>query len=248
MANNSITKQMPQNKLTPRETSLTPAQQNAQTWISDFEKHWTQLAVCRIEDAIAAPLPTLREYTALLGEQKAYAVVTIWLQMILSEVADFFNVGKNFSKTQIAMTTDLIIEHYPHFTLADFKYCFRQNMASGKLFDRLDGNIICGWLNEYDVQRNTLLEKLYEQQDREQYQPPAPVDGTTFEDYTRSVVGRAASGDEEAIDALVKIQEFLDFKKQAGTDYDSRQKKIEFRRRYLTEYYKQKFSDNGKAD
>ena len=33
-------------------------------------------------------------------------------------------------------------------------------MASGKIYDRLDGNIILGWLNEYDVQRDEIVSSL----------------------------------------------------------------------------------------
>lgn len=38
--------------------------------------------------------------------------------------------------------------------------CFRNAMASGKIYDRLDGNIILGWLNEYDAQRDEIVSSL----------------------------------------------------------------------------------------
>ena len=55
---------------------------------------------------------------------------------------------------QVALTADLIIDRFYYLKLEEIKLCFRNAMASGKIYDRLDGNIILGWLNEYDAQRD----------------------------------------------------------------------------------------------
>lgn len=138
------------------------------------------------------------------------------------------------------MTAELIVENYPHFSLADFKACFRKAMASGKLFDRLDGNIICSWLNEYEVERNEALAKYYEEQDRKQYQPLAPEDGLTLEEYTEKILARVMDGDESAKEELEYIERLKETLRNAGTTESNRKKEIDFRRRYLTEYLKQK--------
>ena len=44
-----------------------------------------------------------------------------------------------------------IIDRFYYLKLEEIKLCFRNAMASGKIYDRLDGNIILGWLNEYDA-------------------------------------------------------------------------------------------------
>ncbi len=199
---------------------------------------WANLVAPNVNAALNAKLPELRKYPSILGEEASYVALRSWLALIITEVSDFFNVGKNLSKAQIAMTAELIIENYPHFTLADFKCCFRQNMASGKLFDRLDGNIICGWLHEYDTERNAALEKLYEQQDRELYQPPAKdSDAISFDEFEAKIRDRVAADDPEAIKALEYIDAYKSLRDNPSPS--SREKELAFRKFYY-QYLKSK--------
>ena len=80
----------------------------------------------------------------------AQAIVAI----AISEVVQFFNVGKTMNDIQVAITSDLIIDRFYYFKLEEIKYCFHRAMCSGKVYDRLDGNIIIGWLNDYDAERD----------------------------------------------------------------------------------------------
>lgn len=218
---------------------LTLAQQNVQPWLTNFKTCWSNLVTPDVKTAIKANLPALRDYLKIIGEQAAHIALRSWLAIIIAEVSDFFNIGKNMSKAQIAMTAELIVENYSHFSLADFKACFRKAMASEKLFDRLDGNIICSWLNDYEVERNEALAKYYEEQDRRQYQPLAPEDGLTLEEYTELILARAMEGDKDAEEALGYIEKFKETLRKAGSSESNREKEINFRRRYLTEYLKQ---------
>ena len=72
------------------------------------EEYYKGLQVRRIEDTINSPnLPvsTLKNELGLVG-------VRAILVLAVTEVCNFFNVGKSMNATQVAMTVDLIIEKY----------------------------------------------------------------------------------------------------------------------------------------
>lgn len=153
---------------------------------------------------VAAATPTLAKIKNEASETDARAL----LYIAVCEVCDFFNVGKNMNDTQIGVTVDLILELFWYFKLEEVKYCFRRAMARGKLFDRLDGNIIIGWLREYDAERTEEAIRLSDQRASEEqnaaYDNP---DAVSFERYTEILRERAASGDEDAAARLKDIEE-----------------------------------------
>lgn len=112
---------------------------------------------------VAAKTPTIAKIRNEVSEADIRALLTI----AVGEVCDFFNVGKNMNDAQIALTVDLIIEQFWYFKLEEIKYCFRRAMMREKLFDRLDGNIIIGWLREYDSERTDVAISISEQEDAE---------------------------------------------------------------------------------
>lgn len=75
----------------------------------------------------------------------------LYLCMMLIEVNDFFNVKGNMNSKQIQLTAELIADNpgFYDLTLGNVKACFRHCMATKKLYDRLDGNLIIGWLREF---------------------------------------------------------------------------------------------------
>lgn len=58
---------------------------------------------------------------------------------------------------QVASTADLIIEEYYFLKPDDFKLCFTRAKKGyyGKVFDRIDGQVIFEWLNQYTNDRMT---------------------------------------------------------------------------------------------
>lgn len=75
----------------------------------------------------------------------------LYIEMMIIEVNDFFNVRGNMNDAQIELTAQLILDNpgFYDLTLGNIKACFRHKMATVKLYDRLDGNIIIGWLREF---------------------------------------------------------------------------------------------------
>lgn len=112
---------------------------------------------------VASKTPTIAKIRNEVSEADIRALLTI----AVGEVCDFLNVGKNMNDAQIALTVDLIIEQFWYFKLEEIKYCFRRAMMREKLFDRLDGNIIIGWLREYDSERTDVAISISEKEDAE---------------------------------------------------------------------------------
>ena len=96
---------------------------------------------------------------------------------------------------QVALTADLIIDRFYYLKLEEIKLCFRNAMASGKIYDRLDGNIILGWLNEYDAQRDEIVSSLSINEAHEQNNNST---GMFYGEYIKHLTERSENGDEEA--------------------------------------------------
>ena len=79
---------------------------------------------------------------------------------ILNDLLDFFSVGKTMGAVQVAQTADLIIEEYYFLKPDDFKLCFSRAKKGlyGKVYDRIDGQVIFDWLNTYEKERGVIAE------------------------------------------------------------------------------------------
>lgn len=88
-------------------------------------------------------------------------VLVAALTILISDISDFLNVGKNFSVSQIEQTIYILIESFPSYKIDDFVICFHRAKRGfyGKTYDRLDGMIIMEWLNQYDEERTIEIEQ-----------------------------------------------------------------------------------------
>lgn len=154
---------------------------------------------------VAAQTPTLAKIKNSASRTDARALLSI----AICELCDFFNVGKNMNDTQIALTADLILEQYWYLHLEEVKYCFRRAMLREKLFDRLDGNIILGWLAAYDTERTAEAMRLSEQEDSENFNAPALPQGSeprpTVLEQLRKAADEGLPGAAEAYENLSAI-------------------------------------------
>lgn len=86
-----------------------------------------------------------------LNKDMNRAEALLAISIAILEVKDWFNVKGNMTDKQVKMTAELILDH-PNFydlSIGNIKACFREKMMSEKLYDRLDGNIIIGWLKQF---------------------------------------------------------------------------------------------------
>ena len=95
-------------------------------------------------DCSSPSLATLKKYQSEM-------VAALILCKIIKNTAKFFNVGGAINDQQIQETAVLILDSYYYLNIKDFVLCFKMAKQGkfGKLFDRLDGAIVLGWIEEY---------------------------------------------------------------------------------------------------
>lgn len=151
---------------------------------------------------VSAQTPTL----AKIKNEVSLADIRALISIAVCEVCDFFNVGKNMNDAQIALTVDLIIGRFWYFKLEEIKYCFRRAMMREKLFDRLDGNIIIGWLREYDAERTEEAMRISDQEASLLHnQVREEPDAVSYEEYLADLRVRAKT-DKKAAEILHDIE------------------------------------------
>lgn len=174
---------------------------------------------------VRAKTPTIADIKNSVSLNDARALLSI----AVCEVCDFFNVGKNMNDAQIAVTVDLIIGTYWYLKLKEIKYCFRRAMARERVYDRLDGNILLGWLADYDAERTEAAISISEDEDRERFGGENRSDGgTTLSALLEKLKERATAGDAEAAAQIPQIERILGYDKQQQAD--AHQKELDFQR------------------
>lgn len=192
MENDSITKYNQQSQPTPQPL----ARLNVTEAYPLQLKLWQGLKTSSVSLMVAeTQIPTLAKIKNDASEIDARAL----LYIAVCEVCDFFNVGKNMNDIQIAATVDLILESFWYLKPTEIKYCFRRAMMREKLFDRLDGNIIIGWLRAYDAERTEEAMSLSEREETRQCPKPSESAGAvSYQDYLDNLRERAKTDDRAA--------------------------------------------------
>lgn len=93
---------------------------------------------------------------SLIGREFGQIKLRALLSVILIDLVDFLEVGKKMGEQQIVQTVLLIEQEYYYLTIEDFKVCFDRGKCGGygQLFDRIDGSVILGWLDQYAAERS----------------------------------------------------------------------------------------------
>ena len=162
----------------------------------------------------------------------------MYIGLMLIELNDFFNVRGNMNDKQIQLTAELILDN-PNFhdlTLGNIKACFREKMMSARLYDRLDGNIIIGWLRQFKSDMADHCETVNEGRDRERLREESKGDtgAITHATYMAMLESRANDGDPEAQRILAECR-----RHSAPPDAAGRRKELDFFR-YKQQYLKER--------
>lgn len=182
---------------------------------------------------VLAPTPSLVKIKQSASETDARAL----LYIAVCELCDFFNVGKNMSDTQIALTVDLILDTYGYMKLEEIKYCFRRAMSCEKLFDRLDGNIIMGWLDRYDAERTEAAITASHNESVAQMNTPPSEGAISWETYVNRLWGLAMYADADAVEQLGDLLEQAQRAKPL-TKEQQHERERHFMQYYYTKYLK----------
>lgn len=135
---------------------------------------------------------------------------TMVLSMMITEVNDFFNVKGKMTAKQIRLTAELILDNdaFYDLTLGNIKACFRERMMSERLYDRLDGNIIIGWLREFKSEMADRCEIVNEGKDRirQREESGGCAGSISHAVYMAMLEARADDGDGDAARTLAEYR------------------------------------------
>jgi hypothetical protein len=124
----------------------------------DFLKECSPKAVAKMCKSVSSlpavfktQLPSLAKVRKEYGEDFTEAYVATWI----TNLVEFFYVGKRMGESQILETAMLIMQDYYMLTLADINLVFTRAKKGfyGELYDRLDGAIILTWFWKYFEER-----------------------------------------------------------------------------------------------
>lgn len=176
-----------------------------------------------VDDVFASSVPSLGMLVREIGEVRTRAVVVL----LLDEVVSFFNASNTMEDTQVAFTTDMIIEEYPYFKIDDLKLALRNGMKGkyGEIYNRLDGSVVMAWLRKYDWERCAKAD-IISFNDYKRISEEVGC-GLYYEDYRSMLQEKAANGDKEAKIALARSNETLAFMER---------KRLEKQKKQLEEY------------
>lgn len=84
------------------------------------------------------------------------------LNFVISDLVEFFNVGKTMDAEQVKATSDLIAKEFYFLKFDDLKLIFNRMKTGfyGKAYDRIDGQTICLAIREYCEERMNTAEGL----------------------------------------------------------------------------------------
>lgn len=90
---------------------------------------------------------------ARMRKEKGEGYVKALLTLLIIDTVDFLNLGKTMNNNQVMQTVNLILEDYWHYKADHFVMCFNKAKKGyfGKNYDRIDGQIIFTWLEQFDL-------------------------------------------------------------------------------------------------
>lgn len=122
------------------------------------EQYYVALRPKTLEDAVNSVTPCLATFKKETSEMYLLAILTI----MFNDLIDFFSVGKTMGQSQLVSTIQLVIEDFYYLNIEDFKLCFNNAKRGvyGKIYDRVDGNIIYDWISRYAQERACFCESI----------------------------------------------------------------------------------------
>lgn len=172
------------------------------------------MQVRTVEDVFKSNEPSLAKINKEFGQTGVRAAVAY----LISEALEFFNASNTMSDTQVALTVDLIIEEYPYFKTDDVKLALRNamKMKYGQIYNRIDGQVIMGWMQDYNRERCTVADMVsYNDHKRILHENSTPLrEGVYYDQYVADLKKKASEGDKEA-KKLLELSEEVTRKMQS---------------------------------
>ena len=128
-------------------------QQAVKLWANSPEPFWRSINPKTEIDVFNAPSPSVAYLAKAYDDVFVNALMYTWFE----EFVSFYSTNGTMSPLQIRATIDLVREEYPHYKPEDFKLFFKMAWKGyfGKVYGRIDGEVIMDWLRQYDIRRDT---------------------------------------------------------------------------------------------
>lgn len=127
------------------------------------KQYYNTIKPLSIKECVLSPVCTLGAFNrATTNENTGNMTVSALVVAMLTDLVSFFNVGKTMSEVQLAQTAEIIIDTYGYLKIDDFKFCFSSAKKGlyGVVYDRLDGNVIISWIEQYLSDRISVSDNL----------------------------------------------------------------------------------------
>ncbi len=102
---------------------------------------------------ILSEMPELLSITQLDRDEPNYLRSSILL--LINDYSDFLNITENLKTSQTQLLVELVVEHGKGLLLDDIAKLFALAKSGeyGEVYNRLDGQVILGWLKQYKEDR-----------------------------------------------------------------------------------------------
>lgn len=151
-----------------------------------------------------------------------YAENETAIDLVIGHIANtvaFFNVGGNMGADQIEETAYLLFDLYRILTIDDIVLCLKWAKAGkfGKVYDRLDGQIILSWFEAYFAQRQAHIEQrsIDLHAKRMQEEKNGAWDSTSIIRFKAILIDIAAKQERNGIENQIKKESAAEAKKIA---------------------------------
>ncbi|MCF8219793.1 MAG: hypothetical protein K9J21_12540 [Bacteroidales bacterium] len=107
--------------------------------------------VSTVQAALEAETPSLAVINKKFGEDFTQAYIEGWIV----HLREFLNIGRKMTDEQTQETAMLILDEYYNISIADINIIFKRAKLGrwGQIYDRLDGQLILSWFDEYFQER-----------------------------------------------------------------------------------------------
>lgn len=110
---------------------------------------------CRMINSYPAVFKCDMPALAEIEKNYGYEFIQAYIEGWIVNLREFVNIGKKMTDMQTFETAMIILQDYKYLTVADINLLFKRAKSGyyGKLYDRLDGQIILDWFRSYDKER-----------------------------------------------------------------------------------------------
>lgn len=105
-------------------------------------------------------MKTERSYPSLIKRSREdHALLIDEICLLIIDLQKFYNTKEKLSEDQILDLAEIIVGEYTNLTMLDLAFCFKQGKigAYGKVYERIDGGVLLGWIREWDQKRMNMI-------------------------------------------------------------------------------------------